>query len=170
MWRYYGPIRLILGSFWRSRGIPIQKRNIQYFTVFPRCKLMFAQFDRYCAVCFPFYYERFVSRSLVTCVRTAGSTLAFLFLFVANLIPATLANKLFGFSVATLQIVVLTNVVKMIKLFFVAKHQVAGDSCWEEQQGRVFKDYNQRCHAHSKFAPSDFWAKWVLNVLVKTLF
>ncbi|XP_043074770.1 uncharacterized protein LOC122324437 [Puntigrus tetrazona] len=99
---------------------------------------MFAQFDRYCAVCYPFYYERFVSRSLVIGLCSySWFHASVLFQLVVNLIPPALANKLYAFSIATLQIVVLTNVALTIKLFFVARHQVARDPPSAERDSKA---------------------------------
>ncbi|XP_056336572.1 uncharacterized protein LOC130247368 [Danio aesculapii] len=99
---------------------------------------MFAQFDRYGAVCFPFFYKRFISRSLVICICAyCWFHCSVLFQLMANLIPPSLANKIFAFSIASLQIIVVTNVMMTIKLFIVAKRQLARDPPGAERDGKV---------------------------------
>ncbi|XP_059369605.1 uncharacterized protein LOC132107411 [Carassius carassius] len=99
---------------------------------------VFAQFDRYCAVCYPFIYERFISRTVVICVCSyCWFHACVLFQLILNLIPVIISNKLFAFSIATLQIVVLTNVLMTIKLFFVAKHQVTRDPPSAERDSKA---------------------------------
>ncbi|XP_052441674.1 melatonin receptor type 1B-B-like [Carassius gibelio] len=99
---------------------------------------MFAQFDRYCAVCYPFIYERFVSRTVVICVCSyCWFHACVLNQLVKNFMPGLIANQFFSYTVTLLQIVVLTNVGMTIKLFFVAKHQVARDPPSAERDSKA---------------------------------
>ncbi|XP_034025475.1 C5a anaphylatoxin chemotactic receptor 1-like [Thalassophryne amazonica] len=85
---------------------------------------LFAQFDRYFAVCHPFLYARFVSRQLVIAVNIYCWIHCYIQVILLNLLPTSTAIDLYVFSVVVLQFVVLTKVVMTVKLYLVARYQV----------------------------------------------
>ncbi|KAL7871633.1 hypothetical protein SRHO_G00066160 [Serrasalmus rhombeus] len=85
---------------------------------------MFAQFDRYCAVCHPFFYGRYISRSVVTGVCVYCWFHIYAHLLASNVVPVAMAAKIYAFSIASLQAIVLTKVVLTVKLYVVANFQL----------------------------------------------
>lgn len=85
---------------------------------------LFAQFDRYFAVCYPFIYSRFITRRVVIAanvycwLHVYGQTL------ISNFLPLSKAIQMYVFSIISLQIIVLTKVAMTIKLYVVARYQL----------------------------------------------
>ncbi|CAJ1069261.1 G-protein coupled receptor 183-like [Xyrichtys novacula] len=88
---------------------------------------LFAQFDRYFAVCYPFIYSRFVTRHFVIGINIYCWFYNFAHLLARNLLPVSKALQLYVFSIVSFQLVVLTKVVMTIKLYVVARFQVERD-------------------------------------------
>ncbi|XP_072553523.1 uncharacterized protein [Salminus brasiliensis] len=85
---------------------------------------LFAQFDRYCAVCYPFFYDRYISRSVVTAVCVYSWLHVYAQTIASAIVPVTIAAKIHAFSIASLQIIVVTKVVMTVKLYLVAESQL----------------------------------------------
>ncbi|KAM6931022.1 uncharacterized protein FYW49_003215 [Xenentodon cancila] len=88
---------------------------------------MFAQFDRYFAVCHPFIYSRFVTRPLVICINVYCWVHIFANVVARIVLPLSKSVQLFVFSIILFQLIVLTKVVMTIKLFVIAKYQLEKD-------------------------------------------
>lgn len=88
---------------------------------------LFAQFDRYFAVCHPFIYSRVITRPLVISINIYCWVYNFAHLLARNMLPVSKAIQLFVFSIILFQLIVLTKVVMTIKLFVVAKYQLERD-------------------------------------------
>ncbi|XP_069379590.1 sphingosine 1-phosphate receptor 3-like [Paralichthys olivaceus] len=88
---------------------------------------LFAQFDRYFAVCHPFIYTRFVTRNVIICVNVYCWFHVCLQLIAQNALPLSKSVQLYVFSVISLQIIVFTKVVMTIKLYIIARYQLARD-------------------------------------------
>ncbi|XP_061586051.1 trace amine-associated receptor 3-like [Cololabis saira] len=88
---------------------------------------LFAQFDRYFAVCHPFIYSRFITRPLVICINIYCWVYNFAHLLARNLLPVSKSVQLFVFSIILFQLIVLTKVVMTIKLFVIARYQLERD-------------------------------------------
>ncbi|XP_034547398.1 G-protein coupled receptor 183-like [Notolabrus celidotus] len=88
---------------------------------------MFAQFDRYFAVCHPFIYSRFVTRHFVIGVNIYCWLYNFAHLLARNLLPVSKSLQLFVVSIILFQLVVFTKVAMTIKLYVVARFQVEKD-------------------------------------------
>ncbi|XP_017267679.1 uncharacterized protein LOC108233617 [Kryptolebias marmoratus] len=85
---------------------------------------LFAQFDRYFAVCRPFIYSRFISRQFVISVNIFCWFYNCAHLLARNLLPVSKSIQLYVLSVVLLQIIVLTKVVMTVKLYVVARYQL----------------------------------------------
>ncbi|KAM9360134.1 G-protein coupled receptor 183-like [Symphorus nematophorus] len=88
---------------------------------------LFAQFDRYFAVCHPFTYSRFITRQFVIGINIYCWVYNFAHLLARNLLPLSKAIQLYVFSIVVFQLVVLTKVVMTIKLYVVARFQLEKD-------------------------------------------
>ncbi|XP_041856135.1 trace amine-associated receptor 3-like [Melanotaenia boesemani] len=88
---------------------------------------LFAQFDRYFAVCHPFIYSRFITRQLVISINIYCWVYNMAHLLARNLLPVSKSIELFVFSIIFLQLVVFTKIVMTIKLYVVARYQLDRD-------------------------------------------
>ncbi|XP_029915543.1 uncharacterized protein LOC115364972 [Myripristis murdjan] len=88
---------------------------------------LFAQFDRYFAVCHPFIYARFITRRVIIIVNVSCWVYVYSHWLISSLLPKSTAIKMYVFSIAGLQIIVFAKVVMTIKLYFVAKWQLDRD-------------------------------------------
>ncbi|KAI4820853.1 sphingosine 1-phosphate receptor 3-like [Pseudochaenichthys georgianus] len=117
-----------LGLFDVQEGYP--SRNGTYY-ILPSflgvnvLTFLFAQFDRYFAVCHPFFYNRFITRSFVFGICAFCWIYTYSILTVQNMVPISEAAKINAFGVMTLQIIVFIKVLMTIKLYIIARHQLA---------------------------------------------
>ncbi|XP_047197442.1 uncharacterized protein LOC124852489 [Hippoglossus stenolepis] len=88
---------------------------------------LFAQFDRYFAVCHPFAYTRFVTRGVIISTNVYCWFHVFVLLLIQNFLPLSKAVQVYVFSIVTLQFIVLTKVVMTIKLYVIARYQLEKD-------------------------------------------
>ncbi|XP_071380017.1 G-protein coupled receptor 183-like [Centroberyx affinis] len=116
-----------LGLFDVQEGYP--SRNGTYY-ILPSflgvnvLTFLFAQFDRYFAVCHPFFYNRFITRSVVIGICAFCWIYTYSILTVQNMVPISKAAQINAFGVMTLQIIVLTKVLMTIKLYIIARNQL----------------------------------------------
>ncbi|XP_074495359.1 sphingosine 1-phosphate receptor 3-like [Sebastes fasciatus] len=88
---------------------------------------LFAQFDRYFAVCHPYIYTRYISRRVVISanvycwLQVYGQNIALSF------VPLSKALEVYVLGIVSLQIIVLTKVAMTIKLYVVARYQLDRD-------------------------------------------
>ncbi len=88
---------------------------------------LFAQFDRYFAVCHPFIYTRFMSRRVVITANVYCWLHVYSQSIVLNFLPLSQSIQLCVFGIVSLQVIVLTKVVMTIKLYVVARYQLERD-------------------------------------------
>ncbi|KAL7867827.1 hypothetical protein SRHO_G00092110 [Serrasalmus rhombeus] len=117
-----------LGLFDVQEGYPSRNGTYYILPSFMGVNVMtflFAQFDRYLAVCHPFFYTRFITRGFVIACCAFSWFYTYLILAVQNLLPVAQAVKMSAFGIMTLQVIVVFKVLMTIKLYFIAKHQLA---------------------------------------------
>ncbi|XP_055017909.1 olfactory receptor 2M5-like [Boleophthalmus pectinirostris] len=127
---------------------------------------MFAQFDRYFAVCHPFIYTRFITRRFIICVNIYSWIHVFSQATILYLLPLSKAVQLFVISIISLQIIVLTKVSMTIKLYFVAKFQLERDPPGPE------KESNKESLRLIIFVVISFLALWspsIINIILRWL-
>ncbi|XP_055017908.1 G-protein coupled receptor 183-like [Boleophthalmus pectinirostris] len=113
-----------LGLFDVQEGYP--SRNGTYY-ILPSflgvnvLTFLFAQFDRYFAVCHPFFYNRFISRSVVIGICVFCWVYTYTILTVQNMVPISKAAQINAFGVMTFQIIVLVKVLMTVKLYIIAR-------------------------------------------------
>ncbi|KAM4615886.1 uncharacterized protein ACJ7VT_008899 [Polymixia lowei] len=128
-----------LGLFDVQEGYPSRNGT---FNVLPSLlgvnilTFLFAQFDRYFAVCYPFIYGRFITRQVVIGINVYCWFYSFAHLLARNLLPVSKAMQMYSFSIVLLQIVVLTKVVMTIKLYVIAKYQLERDPPSAERENK----------------------------------
>ncbi|XP_042344914.1 G-protein coupled receptor 183-like [Plectropomus leopardus] len=88
---------------------------------------LFAQFDRYLAVCHPFIYSRFITRGVVISANVFCWLHVYCQTIILLFLPLAKAMQLYAFGIISLQIIVLTKVVMTIKLYVVARFQLERD-------------------------------------------
>ena len=88
---------------------------------------LFAQFDRYFAVCHPFMYTRFITRRVVIFVNVCCWLLVYGQTIVLVFMPLSKAMQAYTFGIVSLQVIVFTKVVMTIKLYVVARFQLDRD-------------------------------------------
>ncbi|CAL1614911.1 unnamed protein product [Knipowitschia caucasica] len=116
-----------LGLFDVSEGYPSRNGTLNFLPSLLGVNMltfMFAQFDRYFAVCHPFLYTRYFTRRLVICVNIYSWVQVFSQATILYLIPLSMAFQMYAFSMVYLQLIVLTKVAMTIKLYIVAKSQM----------------------------------------------
>ncbi|KAM3867834.1 uncharacterized protein ACN63O_007529 [Diretmus argenteus] len=97
---------------------------------------LFAQFDRYFAVCYPLIYSRFITRQVVIGVNVYCWIYNFAHLLARNVLPLSKAMQLYAFSIVFLQIIVVTKVAMTIKLYVVARYQLGRDPPSAERENK----------------------------------
>ncbi|XP_040010584.1 uncharacterized protein LOC120804920 [Xiphias gladius] len=119
-----------LGLFDVQEGYPSRRGTYNMLPSLLGVNIMtflFAQFDRYFAVCHPFLYTRFVTRRVVISANAYCWLHVYAQSIVANFLPLPKAIQLYVFSMVSLQVIVLTKVVMTVKLYFIARFQLERD-------------------------------------------
>ncbi|KAM4579158.1 uncharacterized protein V3H82_008431 [Fundulus diaphanus] len=97
---------------------------------------LFAQFDRYFAVCYPFVYSRFITRQVVIGINVYCWLYNVVHLLLRNLLPVSKATQLYVFGIIFFQLIVLTKVIMTIKLYVVAKYQLQREPPGPERESK----------------------------------
>lgn len=88
---------------------------------------LFAQFDRYFAICHPFIYTRFIKRSVIICVNVYCWLQVYVQSIVLNFLPISKSIQVYVFSIVGLQVIVFTKLVMTVKLFVTVRYQIERD-------------------------------------------
>ncbi|XP_061586238.1 C5a anaphylatoxin chemotactic receptor 1-like [Cololabis saira] len=113
-----------LGLFDVQEGYPSRNGTFYILPSFLGVNVLtflFAQFDRYFAVCHPFFYNRYVTRSAVFAICAFCWIYTYSILTVQNMVPISKAAQINAFGVMTLQIIVLVKVTMTVKLYIIAR-------------------------------------------------
>ncbi|XP_068559655.1 uncharacterized protein [Cebidichthys violaceus] len=97
---------------------------------------LFAQFDRYFAVCHPFTYTRYVTRWVVISANVYCWLYVYSYSIVLSFVPLSKALQVYAFSIVSLQIIVLTKMVMTVKLYVVARFQLDKDPPGAERESK----------------------------------
>ncbi|XP_076860754.1 uncharacterized protein LOC143513958 [Brachyhypopomus gauderio] len=120
-----------LGLFDVQEGYPSRNGTFYILPSFLGVNVMtflFAQFDRYFAVCHPFFYNRFITRGFVIASCAFCWVYTYFILTIQNVLPVSQATKLSAFGVMTLQVIVVVKVVMTVKLYIIARHQLGREA------------------------------------------
>ena len=158
-----------LGLFDVQEGYP--SRNGTYY-ILPSFlgvnifTFLFAQFDRYFAVCHPFFYNRIITRSFVIGVCAFCWIETYSILTVQNMVPVYIAAQINAFAVMTLQIIVITKVLMTIKLYFVARNQLGREVPSAERDN---KKESLRIIVFVVICFLTLWSPSFVNIIVRQL-
>ena len=97
---------------------------------------LFAQFDRYFAICHLFFYSRFVTRWVVICIILLCWIGLYTQTITVIFLPISKAIQVYVFGIISLQIIVLTKIIMTIKLYIVAKYQLGRDPPSAERENK----------------------------------
>ncbi len=89
---------------------------------------VFAQFDRYLAVCHPFFYKRYITRGVVIGVCALCWIYTYSILTVQSVVPVAFAAQMNAFGVIVLQVIVAVKVLMTIKLYMITRHQLSREA------------------------------------------
>ena len=120
-----------LGLFDVQEGYPSRNGTFYILPSFLGVNVLtflFAQFDRYFAVCHPFFYSRFITRSVVIGICAFCWIYTYTILTVQNMVPISKAAQINAFGVMTLQIIVVVKVLMTVKLYIIARNQLGREA------------------------------------------
>ncbi|XP_005924583.1 G-protein coupled receptor 15-like [Haplochromis burtoni] len=158
-----------LGLFDVQEGYP--SRNGTYY-ILPSflgvnvLTFLFAQFDRYFAVCHPFFYSRYITRSVVIVICAFCWIYTYLILTVQNLVPVSKAAQINAFGVMTLQVIVLVKVLMTIKLYIIARSHVVREAPSAERDN---KKESLRIIVFVVICFLALWCPSFVNIIVRQL-
>ncbi|XP_067293057.1 trace amine-associated receptor 7g [Pseudorasbora parva] len=117
-----------LGLFDVQEGYPSRNGTFYILPSFLGVNVLtfvFAQLDRYLAVCFPFFYNLHITRGVVIGVCALCWIHTYSLLTIQSVVPVAFAAQINGFSVIVLQVIVAIKVLMTIKLYMIARHQLS---------------------------------------------
>ncbi|CAJ1069262.1 G-protein coupled receptor 183-like [Xyrichtys novacula] len=85
---------------------------------------LFAQFERYFAVCHPFFHARFIGIRIVICVNMYSWVHVYGVLLVQQLVPLSIAIDIAIYSRISLMFIIITKISMTVKLIIVARYQL----------------------------------------------
>ncbi|XP_041792347.1 olfactory receptor 4K1-like [Chelmon rostratus] len=85
---------------------------------------LFAQFDRYFAVCRPFFYARFINTRVVICVNVYSWVHVYGQLLIQHLVPLSKAIEIATYSRISLMLIIVTKITMTAKLLVVTRYQL----------------------------------------------
>ncbi|XP_061115268.1 somatostatin receptor type 5-like [Conger conger] len=158
-----------LGLFDVEEGYP--SRNGTYY-ILPTLlgvnilTFLFAQIDRYFAICHPFFYCRYIKRPIVVGICAFCWLDTYLILIVKSAVPVSKAAQINAFSVLSIQIIVVTKVLMTIKLYVIARYQLVRDPPSAERES---KKESLRIIVFVVICFLTLWCPSFVNILVKQL-
>ena len=96
----------------------------------------FAQFDRYVAICYPFFYDRYITQPVAigACVYSWVHTYSIL--LARNVVPVSIAIRLGSFGIMAVLAVIIIQILMTIKLYVIARYQLGRDPPSAEKENR----------------------------------
>lgn len=85
---------------------------------------LFAQFERYFAVCHPFFYGRFINTRVVICVNVYSWVHVYGQLLIQHMVPLSKAIEIGIYSRLSLIFIIITKISMTVKLLLVARFQL----------------------------------------------
>nr|XP_015221355.1 PREDICTED: allatostatin-A receptor-like [Lepisosteus oculatus] len=128
-----------IGLFDVQEGYP--SRNGTYYIV-PSLMgvniltILFSQVDRFLAVAHPYAYNRFVTRTVVIEVCFFAWFYTYFMLTIQNLLTVDVAAKIRAYSTLTFQAIIVLKVLLNVKLYLIAKYQIAREPPGPERDSK----------------------------------
>ncbi|XP_035235326.1 G-protein coupled receptor 183-like [Anguilla rostrata] len=156
-----------LGLFDVEEGYPSRNSTLYVLPTLLGVNILtflFAQIDRYFAVCHPFFYCRYIKRPIVVGICVFCWLDTYLLLIVKSVVPVSKAAQINAFSVLSIQIIVLTKVLMTIKLYVIARYQLARDPPSAEREN---KKESLRIIIFVVICFLTLWCPSFVNIIVK---
>ncbi|XP_027889341.1 G-protein coupled receptor 15-like [Xiphophorus couchianus] len=158
-----------LGLFDVQEGYPSRNGTFYILPSFLGVNVLtflFAQFDRYFAVCHPFFYNRYITRPAVISVCGFCWIYTYSILTAQNLVPISKAAQMNAFGVMTLQVIVLIKVVMTVKLYIIARSQLVREA---PSADRNSKKESLRIIVFVVICFLALWSPSFVNIIVRQL-
>ncbi|XP_075955208.1 uncharacterized protein LOC142957353 [Anarhichas minor] len=158
-----------LGLFDVQEGYP--SRNGTYY-ILPSflgvnvLTFLFAQFDRYFAVCYPFFYNRYVTRAAIIGICVFCWIYTYSILTVQNMVPISKAAQINAFLVMTLQIIVFVKLLMTVKLYIIARSHLVREAPSAEREN---KKESLRIIVFVVICFLALWCPSFVNIIVRQL-
>lgn len=127
-----------LGLFDVQEGYPSRNGTFYILPSFLGVNVLtflFAQIDRYVAVCHPFFYGRHVTRSVVVGICALCWIQTYATLTLQNVVTSKTA-QINAFGVIFLQVIVVTKLAMTVRLYIVARNQLAREAPGVERDNK----------------------------------
>nr|XP_015221362.1 PREDICTED: G-protein coupled receptor 183-like [Lepisosteus oculatus] len=98
--------------------------------------MLLAQVDRFFAVSYPYAYNRYVSRTVIIEACAFCWFYTYLIILIQNVVPLETAAKVNAYSIVWLQVLILIKVLMTVKLYLIAKYQIAREPPGPERDSK----------------------------------